>query len=87
MDRNGNFFDDIEERTNVKKEDLFHIADSAKNADFTNEETVRELIAQVSQLAGVPVSEEKADRLVKAITANEFPTDFSTLARMFNQSK
>ncbi|HEX6923387.1 MAG TPA: stage VI sporulation protein F [Bacillales bacterium] len=87
MDRNGDFFNDIEKKTNVKKDDVFKLADSAKNADLTDERTVRRLISQVSQLAGVPVSKEKEDRLVKAIVNQEIPMDFSTLAKMFNQSK
>lgn len=86
MDRNSDFFSDLEKKTNVNKQDIFQLADSVKAADFSNEQTVRRLIEQVSRLAGVPVSREKEDRLVKAITNNEIPMDFSTLAKMF-QSK
>ncbi|HEX7065449.1 MAG TPA: stage VI sporulation protein F [Bacillales bacterium] len=87
MDRNSEFFDDIEKKTNVKKDDVFQLANSVQNADLTDDRTVRRLITQVSQLAGVPVSKEKEDRLVKTIVNNEIPLDFSTLAKMFNQSK
>ncbi|HEU5138873.1 MAG TPA: stage VI sporulation protein F [Bacillales bacterium] len=87
MDRNSDFFDDIEEKTNVKKDDVFQLANSVQSADLADEKTVRRLITQVSQLAGVPVSKEKEDRLVKTIVNNEIPLDFSTLAKMFNQSK
>lgn len=87
MDRNSDFFNDLEKKTSVKKQDIFELADSVKAADFSNEQTVRRLIKQVSHLAGVPVSREKEERLVKAITNNEIPMDFSTLAKMFSQSK
>ncbi|HET7578565.1 MAG TPA: stage VI sporulation protein F [Bacillales bacterium] len=87
MDQNNDFFKDIEERTNVGKQDLFEFVNSIQNQDFSDEESVRQLISGVSQLAGVPVSEEKEEKLMKAIVNNEIPMDFSTLAKMFNQSK
>jgi hypothetical protein len=87
MTRDNDFFNDIEKKTNVSKQQLFELADSAKHANFSDERAVRRLIAQVSQVAGVPVSKEKEDRLVKAIVNNQIPMDFSTLAKMFNQSK
>lgn len=87
MDRNSDFFNDLEKKTQVKKHDIFELADSVKAADFSNEQTVRRLIHQVSQLAGVPVTREKEEKLVKAITNNEIPMDFTTLAKMFSQPK
>lgn len=87
MDQTNDFFKDIEERTNVKTQDLFEFVTSIQNEDFSDEERVRQLISGVSQLAGVPVSEEKEEKLMKAIVNKEIPMDFSTLAKMFNQSK
>ncbi|HET7629251.1 MAG TPA: stage VI sporulation protein F [Bacillales bacterium] len=87
MPENNDFFNDIEKKTNVSKQQLFELADTAKHSNFTDEASVRRLIAQVAQVAGVSVSKEKEDRLVKAIINNQIPTDLSTLAKMFNQSK
>ncbi|HEX7065607.1 MAG TPA: stage VI sporulation protein F, partial [Bacillales bacterium] len=46
MDRNSDFFDDIEEKTNVKKDDVFQLANSVQSADLADEKTVRRLITQ-----------------------------------------
>lgn len=78
-------FDNIEKKTNVKANDIFSLANSVSNANFKDEKTVRDLIAQVSKLANVPVSKEKEEQIVKAIIQNNMPTDFASLAKMFQK--
>lgn len=82
---NQNFFDNIEKKTNVKKEDIFKLANSVSNANFKDERTVRKLIADVARLANVPVSKEKEDKIVDAIVNNNMPADLSQLAKMLNK--
>ncbi|PWA12382.1 stage VI sporulation protein F [Pueribacillus theae] len=82
---NQNFFDNIEKKTNVKKEDIFKLANSVSNANFKDERTVRKLIADVARLANVPVSKEKEDKIVDAIVNNNMPADLSQLAKMINK--
>ncbi|MCR6096530.1 stage VI sporulation protein F [Salipaludibacillus agaradhaerens] len=84
---NGSFFDQLEKKTNVKHQDLFQLAQSVNKTDLSNEENVRQLIHQVAKLANVSVSKEKEDELVKAITSNKVPMDFSSLAKMFQKPK
>ncbi|MCF6137586.1 stage VI sporulation protein F [Pseudalkalibacillus berkeleyi] len=84
MDRN-NFMDDIEKKTGVKKEDIFKLADSVQSANLRDEKTIRQLISQVSRMAGVPVSKEKEDQIVKAIINNNIPLDMASIAKMFNK--
>jgi len=79
------FFDNIEKKTNVKANDLLSLANSVSNANLKDEKTLRSLIAQVSKLANVPVSKEKEDQIVKAIIQNNMPTDFASLAKMFQK--
>ncbi|SER44765.1 stage VI sporulation protein F [Salipaludibacillus aurantiacus] len=85
--KNNSFFDDLEKKTNVKHQDLFKLAQSVNQTDLSNEKNVRQLIHQVAQMANVPVSKQKEDELVKAITSNQIPMDFGTLAKMFQKSK
>ncbi|MTT31264.1 stage VI sporulation protein F [Terrilactibacillus sp. BCM23-1] len=85
MDSKNPFFDHIEKKTNVKKEDIFSLANSVSNADFHDEKTVRDLIGQVAKLANVSVPKEKEDQLVKTIINNNVPLNFSSLSKMFDQ--
>jgi hypothetical protein len=79
------FYDQIERKTNVKQEDLLELAQSLNQTDLAEEQNVRKLIHQVGQMANVPVSKEKEDELVKAITSNKIPMDFGSLAKMFKK--
>lgn len=78
-------FDNIEKKTNVKKDDIFKLADSVKDANFQDEKTVRQLIKQVSALAGKPVTKEKEDKIVNAIINNNMPMDINTIGKMFKK--
>lgn len=84
MERN-NFFDNLEKKTNVKQQDIFNLANSVSGANFKDEQTVRNLIQQVANLANKPVSKEKEDELVNTIVNNNLPLDFASLAKMFGK--
>jgi hypothetical protein len=87
MDRKGNndFMDHVEKKTNVKKEDIFKLVDTVQHTNLKDEKTLRQLISQVSLMAGVPVSKEKEDRIIQTILSNNIPLDFGTIAKMFDQ--
>ncbi|MFA8437989.1 stage VI sporulation protein F [Pueribacillus sp. YX66] len=80
-----NLFDNIEKRTNVKKEDILKLANSVSKADLKDERTLRNLIADVSRLANVPVSKEKENKIVQAILNNNMPADLSQLTNMIKK--
>lgn len=85
MNQNNPFFDEIEKRTNVRKDDIFNLANSVASANFQDEKTVRQLVSDVSRLAGVPVSKQKEDQIVKAVVNNKVPMSLSSLTKMFKQ--
>jgi hypothetical protein len=85
VDRNNNFFDNLEKKTNVKQQDIFNLANSVSGANFKDEQTVRNLIQQVAKLANKQVPKEKEDELVKTIVNNNIPVDFASLAKMFGK--
>lgn len=87
MDSKNPFFDNVEKKTHVKKEDIFAIADSVSHADFSDPEVVRQLVARIGKTAGVPVSKEKEEAIVKAITSGNLPSNFSSLSKMFGPKK
>ncbi|WP_077621724.1 stage VI sporulation protein F [Sediminibacillus massiliensis] len=80
-----NLFDQIQKKSSVKPDDIFKVADSVKNADFSDEKTVRRLVRQLARMADKPISKEKEDKIVKAITSNNMPTDMSTLGNLFKK--
>jgi chorismate mutase len=78
-------FDKLQENANIKPEDVYKVADSVKNADFTDEKTVRKLVRHLSKMANKPVSKEKENKIVESITKNNMPTDMQTLNQLFKK--
>lgn len=64
-------FDKIQQNANINPDDIFKVADSVKNADFSNEKTVRNLVRHLAKMANKPLTKEKEDYLVQAITNNK----------------
>lgn len=85
VNKNNPMFDQIQKNSNISPEEIMKIASSVQNADFSDEKTVRRLIKQLAKMAGKPVSKEKEDKIVKAITNKQMPTDMNTLSQLFKK--
>ncbi|AVQ99242.1 ATP synthase [Oceanobacillus picturae] len=78
-------FDKIQKNANVKPEDVYKVADSVKNADFSNEQTVRQLVRHLAKLANKSIPKEKEDKIVESITKNNVPMDMQSLNKLFKK--
>lgn len=76
---NDNIFNKVEEKTNVKKEDIIALAKSIQNQDLNDEKNIRNLIKRVATLAGKDVSKEKEENILKAIKKDKIPKDFKNI--------
>ncbi|MFD2925817.1 stage VI sporulation protein F [Halobacillus naozhouensis] len=76
-----NIFDHLQKKANINPDDVYKVADSVKHADFTDEKTVRQLVKQLSTIAGKPVSKQKEDKIVEAIVKQNMPLDMNTLSK------
>ena len=79
MDNRNSFFDRVERKTNVKKEDILSLARSIQNKDLKDEETLRNLIKDVSKLAGKEVSKEKEDKIIEAVRKDKIPNSLNKM--------
>lgn len=80
--QNG-LFDKLKQNANIDSNDVYKIADSVKNADFSDESTVRSLVRRLSKMANKPLSKEKEDKIVQSITKNNMPKDIDSLSQLF----
>ncbi|MEN2766170.1 stage VI sporulation protein F [Ornithinibacillus xuwenensis] len=78
-------FDKIQQNAGINPSEIYKVADSVKNADFSDERTVRKLVRQLAKMANKPISKEKEDKIVKSITNNKVPTDFNSLSQLFKK--
>lgn len=78
-------FDKVKQNSNISPNDIQKVADSVKQANFSDEKTVRDLVNRLAKLADKPISKEKEDKIVEAITKNNMPMDMQTLNKMFKK--
>ncbi|MFZ3577260.1 stage VI sporulation protein F [Virgibacillus sp. DJP39] len=67
----SDMFKNVEKKTGVSMGSIKKLADSLKGKDIHNEKTARDLVRQVSRLAGKPVSKETEDKIVKMLVNNK----------------
>ncbi|WP_163969866.1 stage VI sporulation protein F [Oceanobacillus halotolerans] len=78
-------FDNIQQKANIDPKEVYKVADSVKNADLTDEKTVRKLVRHLAKLADKPISKEKEEQIVKSITNNNIPMDMQSLNQLFKK--
>ena len=68
-------FDRIEKKTNVNKDTIISLTRKLQDGDFKNEETLRSIIGEISEITGKEVSEEKTKKIVEMVINDKVPTD------------
>ena len=67
------FFNKVEKKTNVNKETILSLASKLQDSNMKDENTLRELIQEISNITGKEVSKEKSDKIVNAILKDKVP--------------
>ena len=79
MNFSDGFFNRIEKKTNVNKETILDLAKKLQQNDLKNENTLREIIQELSKMTGKAVSKEKEDKIVNAVVNDKVPKDIDKL--------
>lgn len=74
-----NFFKRVENKTNVNKETILTLAQKLQNANMKDENTIRDVIKEISNLTGKEVSKEKEEKIINAIIKDNVPTNIDKL--------
>ena len=74
-----NLFQKIEQKTNIKKETILELAKKLQNNNLDKEESIREIIHDLSNLTGKEVSKEKEEKIIEAIKNDKAPKNVDTL--------
>lgn len=72
---NESFFNRLEEKTKINKDTIVGLAKKLQDGDFKNENTLKEIIHELSYLTGKEVSEEKEQKIINAIVNDKVPKD------------
>lgn len=79
MNFSDNFFKKIEKKTNVNKETIIDLAKKLQENDLKNENTLREVIQELSQMTGREVSKEKEDKIINAVINDNVPKNIDKM--------
>lgn len=73
------FFKKIEKKTNVNKDTILGLAKKLQENDLKNENTLREVIQELSQMTGKEVSKEKEEKIINAVINDNVPKDIDKM--------
>lgn len=79
MNFSDNFFKRVESKTNVSKDTILSLADKIQKNDMKNEDTLREIIQELSSITGKKVSKEKEDKIVSAVINDKIPKNIDKI--------
>ncbi len=74
-----NFFKKIEKKTNVNKQTILDLATKLQQNDLKNENTLREVIQELSKMTGKEVSKEKEDKIINAVVNDNVPKNIDKM--------
>lgn len=72
---NDNIFKRIEEKTNVDRDTIINLARKLQNGNYKNEQTLKEIIHELSDITGIEVSSEKEQKIINTIVNDQVPND------------
>ena len=73
------FFFFFEKKTNINKETILSLADKLQKSDMKDENTLRQVIRDISNMTGREVSKEKEQKIIDAIKKDNIPTDIGNM--------
>ncbi len=75
MGFSDNFFKKIEKKTNVNKETILSLANKLQQGNMKDENTLREVIHDISNMTGREVSKEKEQKIINAVLNDKVPSN------------
>lgn len=70
-----NFFKKVENKTKVSKDTIVNLASKLQKNNLKDETTLREVIKELSTMAGKNVTKEQEDKIINAIVSDNVPKD------------
>ena len=74
-----NLFNKIEKKTNINKDTIINLANKLQGNNMKDENTLREVIKDLSNITGKEVSKEKEDKIINAIINDKVPNNIDNM--------
>ena len=79
MSFSDKFFQKVEQKSGVGKQTILDLAKKLQDGNLKNETTLREVINELSQMTGRPVSEENQKKIIDAVVNDQVPKDIDKM--------
>lgn len=79
MNLSDSFFNRVEKKTNVKKETILDLAKKLQGDNMKNEDNLRNVIRELSELTGKNVSKEQEDKIINTVINDNIPKDIDKM--------
>ena len=76
-----NFFKKVENKTNIDKNTILSLAEKLQDENMKNEDVLRDVIKEISNLTGKEVSKEKEDKIINTIMSDKVPENIDDYLR------
>ena len=79
MNLTDSFFNKVEKKTNVSKNTILDLAKKLQGDNIKNEDTLRDVIKELSLLTGKNVSKEQEDKIIKTVIDDKVPDNLDKM--------
>ena len=73
------FFKRVEKKTNIDKDTIMSLAKKIQDGNMKDEQTIRDVVNELSMMTGREVSKEKEDKIVNTIINDNVPEDIDKM--------
>lgn len=73
------FFKKIEKKTNVNKQTILDLAKKLQENDLKDENTLRDVIHELSKMTGKEVTKEKENKIINAVINDNVPKNIDNM--------
>lgn len=73
------FFKRVENKTNINKDTILSLAQKLQESNMKDEQAIRDVIKDISNMTGKEVSKEKEDKIIETIMKDNVPKDIGNM--------
>ncbi len=73
------FFKKVENKTSIDKNTIMNLAQKLQSSNMKDENTLRDVIREISTLTGKEVSKEKEDKIINTIVNDNVPQNIDKM--------
>ncbi|MFB9972941.1 stage VI sporulation protein F [Allobacillus sp. SKP2-8] len=84
-DVTNSIMDHLSKKADISPQEIMQVANAMQQANFSDENTVRNLVRKLGKIANRPVTKEKEDRIVELVTKKNQTMDANMLQQIFKK--